>query len=407
MANKRLLIIGAGQEQMPAYELALARGLDVVGSDMNPAAPAFMLPVDSILASTYDPVETIARVKEYHRDHPIDGVMTLACDAPLTVSGVARELGLPGISEHAAMLGTDKYEQIRKFRDDGLPVPAFEVVTSLAAAQQFADKWGYPVVTKPIVGRGGRGVMRVTDDKVLADVFKAVADPASDVEILIQQYLPGPQISSETIIVAGVAYTAMYAGRNYEHLAKFAPHVIENGGWLPALISDAEKAELDATVQAVADSYGITNGFIKGDLVLTPDGVKIIEFAARMGGGYAVSHSIPAVYQINLVAQAIKLALGEEIDTAELVPHCRQAAAIRFFLPEPGVVREINGFEELAKLDWVILSRMYTTVGDVVESMTNHTKRAGCVIVTGADHEQAEQRVLEAIAKVQIVTEPV
>lgn len=401
----RILIIGAGQEQVPAYEKALAMGLQVVGSDMNPAAPAFALAgVEPIIASTYDPDQTVTAVRTFHRNRPIDGVMTLACDVPLTVSRVAATLGLPGISEESARLGTDKLLQIRKFRDDGLPVPAFALVDDLAAAEEFADRWGYPLVVKPTVGRGGRGVLRIGDRQGLA---RALQERPEGCSLLIQEYLPGPQISSESIVVDGVAYTAMYSGRNYEHLERYAPHIIENGGWLPALISEEENAALDRTVQRVADSYGIRNGFIKGDLVLTPGGVKIIEFAARMGGGYTVSHSIPAVHQVDLVTQAIKLALGLPVDPRDLVPRYRQSAALRFFLPEPGKVRSIEGFDELVRLDHVILRKMYVTVGSVIEPLTNHTQRAGCVIVTGSDHHEAERRVLEAVDMVRITTEPI
>ena len=403
----RLLIVGAGQEQIPAYETALDMGFNVVGSDMNPDAPAFSLPVDKIVASTYDPAETVAKALDYHQTSPIDGVMTLACDAPLTVAGVARQLGLPGISDGSALLGTDKLEQIRKFQSDGLPVPDFSVVDTLTQAMEIADSWGYPVIIKPIVGRGGRGVLRITGPEDLTRTFGEVSGMGSDSRVLLQKYLSGPQISSETIIVEGVAYTAMYSGRNYEHLEKFAPYIIENGGWLPALISAEQKEQLDKTVQLVAESYGITNGFIKGDLVLSDDGVKIIEFAARMGGGYAVSHSIPAAHQIDLVKQSIKMALGMTIDTSELIPRYRMSAAIRFFLPEPGLVKEIRGFGQLDALDWVILKKMYIAPGDIIEKITNHTKRAGCVIVTGRDHQEAERRVKEAIDRVEIITESV
>lgn len=402
-----MLIIGAGIEQVPAYESALAMGLAVVGSDMNPDAPAFALPVDKVIASTYDPAETLAAVRKYHDCEPIDGVMTLACDVPLTVATVAEALQLPGISKQSAGLGTDKYDQICKFRADGLPVPEFALVDCVEDARALAEDWGYPVILKPRVGRGGRGVLRITGSQQLNRLYAEVSGLAGDGRVLIQEYLPGPQISSETIVVDGVTYTAMYSGRNYEHLEEFAPYIIENGGWLPALISTSEKEQLDRVVQAVADSYGIANGLIKGDLVLTPDGVKIIEFAARMGGGYTVSHSIPATHQVDLVAAAIRLALGLEIRTEELIPRYKQSAALRFFMPPPGVVREIRGLDRLAALDWVLLSRMYVGVGDVVESVTNHTQRSGCVIVLGKDHAEAEQRVKEAIDLVQIITEPV
>ncbi len=406
-----MLIIGAGPEQLPAYEQALKMGLQVVGSDMNPQAPAFALPVDRIIASTYDPDETLAAARAYHQERPIDGVMTLACDAPLTVARVAGALGLPGISEESALLGTDKHAQIVKFQADGVPVPAFALIDGMEQALARARAWGYPVILKPTVGRGGRGVLRITDEQQLVAAFAGTGEgglaESGAGPLLIQQYLHGPQISSETIIVEGVAYTAMLAGRNYEHLDTYAPHVIENGGWLPAALEPGQQQELEAVIQQVADSYGIRNGYIKGDLVLTPEGVKVIEFAARMGGGYAVSHSIPATCGINLVEQSIRLALGRPIATQELVPHYHSAAAIRFWLPGPGVVKEIRGFDELDHLEGLLLKKMYIEVGEIIEPMTNHTRRAGCVIVTGRDLAEAEARVRRAIAAVQIITEPV
>ena len=405
------MIIGAGPEQLPAYERALEMGLQVVGSDMNPQAPAFDLPVDRIIASTYDPEETLAAARAFHQDRPIDGVMTLACDAPMTVARVAAALGLPGIGEESALLGTDKHAQISKFQADGVPVPEFALLDSslagLAEARSRAEAWGYPVILKPTVGRGGRGVLRITDPEQLAAAFAGNQAEGSAGPLLIQEYLPGPQISSESLIVEGVAHTAMLAGRNYEHLDTYAPHVIENGGWLPADLSAGQQQELAAVIQQAAASYGIRNGHIKGDLVLTPDGVKVIEFAARMGGGYAVSHSIPATCGIDLVEQSIKLALGRPIAPADLVPDYHSAAAIRFWLPAPGVVKEIRGFDELDEQEGLILKKMYIEVGEIIEKMTNHTRRAGCVIVTGKDLQEAEDRVRRAIDGVQIITEPV
>ncbi|MGR3218591.1 MAG: hypothetical protein ACUZ8H_02070, partial [Candidatus Anammoxibacter sp.] len=91
--RKRLLIIGAGVEQVKAYQVANKLGVDVIGSDMNPNAPAFEYANGRIIASTRDVEGTIKAVRQYHVSKPIHGVMTIANDVPLTVACVAEELG--------------------------------------------------------------------------------------------------------------------------------------------------------------------------------------------------------------------------------------------------------------------------------------------------------------------------
>ena len=161
---------------------------------------------------------------------------------------------------------------------------------------------------------------------------------------------------------------------------------------------------MDVVVQMAADCLGIANGPLKGDLVLSPRGAIVLEFAARLGGGYACSHSIPLTHGVNLVEQLIKMSVGMPIDTRDLIPEYRQSAAIRFFFPEPGIIKTIRGFEALDRWDWVVLKRMYLKVGDRVERVTDHTKRAGCVITIGPNMKEAEARAEQAIKSVVIMT---
>ena len=155
--DRCLMIVGGGIEQVRAYELAHEMGLTTVGSDMNPEAPALSLADHSVVASTRNVTETVAVAKEFSLQRPIHGVMTLANDVPLTVASVAAELGLPGIPVEAAQLAADKLAMKEKFREDGVPVPEFMEAHSHEDLSAAASMWGYPVVVKPIDGRGARG----------------------------------------------------------------------------------------------------------------------------------------------------------------------------------------------------------------------------------------------------------
>ncbi len=405
MDRKRLLIIGAGEEQVPAYKIALTMGLTVVGSDINPNAPGFHLTGEKIIASTYDAEETLREVLKFNEVNPIHGVMTLACDTPVAVALVAKELGLKGNTIHTAKLSSDKLLQLRRFRLDNIPIPDYKEIQSVEELKSTIDDWGLPVILKPPDNRGARGVLRLADPVHMEWAFRESASNSAKGSIIVQKFIPGNQISSESIVVSGKAYTAMYSGRNYGLLEKYAPYVIENGGCLPADITESQEESLDDIVQRAAASLGIEDGPLKGDLVLTDKGPVVLEFASRMGGGYAVSHSIPLTHGVNLIEQVIRQALGEQLSIRDLHPAYKQSAAIRFFFPDPGVVKEIKGFDNLGVHDGVVLKRLYIKKGDTVPRITDHTKRAGCVIAVGKSKKEAEQRAISAINAVLIVTE--
>ncbi len=53
---------------------------------------------DRLLASTYDIDATVAAARRcHHQVRSIDGVISIASDAPTTVAGVAVEFALPGV----------------------------------------------------------------------------------------------------------------------------------------------------------------------------------------------------------------------------------------------------------------------------------------------------------------------
>ncbi len=69
--KKTLLIIGAGREQITAYQLAKKMGLFVVGTDRNPKAPAFKFADKKLICSTRDANHTLETVLEFSKKIPL------------------------------------------------------------------------------------------------------------------------------------------------------------------------------------------------------------------------------------------------------------------------------------------------------------------------------------------------
>ena len=74
---KTLLIIGAGPEQVPAYQIAKKRNLTIVGTDIKNNAPGLKLADFSINASTRDPVKTLSEIQNLGLFEDISQSITL------------------------------------------------------------------------------------------------------------------------------------------------------------------------------------------------------------------------------------------------------------------------------------------------------------------------------------------
>ena len=136
-------------------------------------------------------------------------------------------------------------------------------------------------------------MLRLTQDVDLEWAFDVAHQHSPTGRVMLENFLPGPQVSTESLVIDGVAYTPGFADRNYEYIERFAPHIIENGGQLPSHLNAQTQGAVCDLVQEAALAMGIQNGVVKGDIVVTDGVPHIIEIAARLSGGYFCTHEIP------------------------------------------------------------------------------------------------------------------
>ena len=405
---KTLLIVSAGIEAIPALRRARERGLRVVVSDANPNAPGVMHADDFLQACTYDPAATIAAARDYHLNkHPLSGVMTIAADVPLTVASVAAELNLPGIALDSARLACDKLAMKQRFAHDGIPIPWFAPVVSVEELRRVVREQQRLLVIKPVDSRGARGVLRLTEDVDLGWAFNYAQHYSPTQRVMVEAYLDGPQISTETLMLNGRAHTIGFSDRNYELLHQFAPHIIEDGGDLPSCLPAVQREAVKDVVAQAALSMGIHTGVVKGDMVVHNGRAYVIELAARLSGGYFCSHEIPLNTGIDFVSHAISLALGEPVAAGALVPRCNRYVSQRYLFPRPGRVIRVEGVDAVTAWPEISLCEVRVKPGDVVMPVNCHPARAGVVIATGVNREQATRLAKQAVRTISIVTEPV
>ena len=403
--QKTLLIICGGIEAVHGVRHAREMGFRVIVSDQDPRAPA-MAEADAVLvASTYDTVETANAAEAYAESvGPIHGVIALGSDVPMTVAAVAKRLGLNSLSTRTAAFAADKLAMKEQFTRDGVPIPWFAKVTSADELARFVELREETLVIKPVDSRGSRGVARILPGIDPKWAFDQAVEHSPTQRVMVEAYLPGHQVSTESLVIDGVCCTPGLSDRNYEFLDRFAPFFVENGGDLPATLTNDEKASVLDVVGKAAKSLGLTNGSIKGDVVLHKGTAHIIEVATRLSGGFFCSLEIPLNSGVDFLGRVMHHAVGLSVEPSELTPTQNTPICQRYLWAEPGEVVAINGVDAARALPGVEDVVITTEIGEMIAEPTNCTPRAAMVICSGQTREEAQANATRAINTIRIET---
>lgn len=383
-------------------------GLRVVGTDVNPAAPAFALADVEVLASTRAPSETVSALLARRGEFKLDGVVTMANDVPKTVAEVAETFDLPGWTVAVAERFSNKLEMKQCFLDAGVPTPAFFAVQNPAELKRYHEDFlgSGPAVIKPIDGRGAQGVRQLGPGSSYKDEYARAREHSEANIVLLEKFIFGQQYSAESIITRDRVVTAGLAVRNYSRLEEFHPHIIEDGGDLRNDYPHDLESQASEVVRRAAESLGVDSGVVKADLVADQEGrLLVIELAGRLSGGWFASHQIPKATGINLMEVAIRISLGLDVSDNLLSKSENRAVSTRYWFPRPGEIVSIEGVDELSKKDGVIHYGTFRDVGEIQPSVQKHSDRFGFVICEGATAKQAVERVQSAIDSVSIKVE--
>lgn len=390
-----ILILGAGPLQVPAIHAARRLGLRSVAVDANSNAAGMSL---SDRAYTADILDADA-VSDIALRENISGVLTLCTDAPVrTVAVVGTRLGLPVLSPEAAERATDKRRMRLAFAEYNAPSARFAQVASFDEALLAAALIGYPVALKIACSSGSRGVYRVPDESTLHQFWPAARGYQRDGNLLIEEWLDGPEISVEGVCrrkqvsVIQVTDKSVFPG----------PFPVESGHTQPSQFLPLRGAEIAAAVTAGIHALGLDECGFHAELKMTQKGPRIVEIGARLGGDRISTHLTPLSTGVDLVCAVIDVALGRMPD---LRIRCKSGSAIRYFQATPGdVITGIEGLDKGREQPGLVLLFPESErdgplrPGFKIPEIRSSLDRYGHVIFSGATSEEAAARA-EAAAR--------
>ncbi len=324
-------------------------------------------------------------------NHP-DGVITFSSEPILLAAAIAEESNLRFHSRRTASLLVNKYRQRVALAQARVPGPRFWSVSADTAptvrAHLVADL-SYPVVLKPQVGSGSQGTCRVGDSESLLQLLNEAQREADDmlVEELLVEAHPreaqrfGDVLMVDSLISEGRITHIVVAG----HFIP-APPFRGTGSFIPSHLSDAEtRAVFDATEGALR-ALCVDNGFTNTDLIITPDGPRVLEVNGRIGG------QIPTLLQLAgaspLLSEAMKFAVREsDGDVAPLQTEHVSFCAMYQPPMEAQRLVALSGLEVVAQLPGVTQVSLHCCVGDAIDWRRGTISRLLTVYGVANDHD--------------------
>ena len=421
---KKLLVLGAGLLQLPVIKKAREMGVYVIAADDDPNVPGMALADKAIVPEgLMDEEKMLAIAKE----EQIDGVIHPCSEMAMSVMGrINDELRLCGISKEMAIRATNKHLMREAFERYGAPSPKSILTKDEEDAWQiFCEQFSTNAILKPSRNSGSRGIAKVekgiTKDAFI-ELYRRALEESRDHEVLIEQFIEGPEFSVEVIVWNGEPHVLAVTDKKTTE----APYFVELGHNQPSLFPvDIQQKLKDGAIAGIK-ALGLSNCAAHCELKVAiereqsklacglpsvsnlaeskvQDGeVYLMEIGARMGGDFISTELTHLSTGIDMVAATISVVLGMEPNLQPTEE--KHGVCIRYFTPKPGRLIAIEG-EYALKDAHVYDAEIYHQVGDIIPEVKSSLDRSGHVIVTAPTVNEAIAKAESLIEEVKLITE--
>src|SRR5690348_651931 len=128
---------------------------------------------------------------------PVQRLLGVLEQLQVPLAEVREHLGIDGIDVATAINFREKAEMKTVLRAAGVPCARHRLAESPAAAVEFVEEVGFPVVVKPPAGAGAKSTFRLDDAEDLR-VWLDGAPPAPGAAALLEEFLTGEEGSFDS-----------------------------------------------------------------------------------------------------------------------------------------------------------------------------------------------------------------
>jgi hypothetical protein len=368
----------------------------------------------------HDEDRSVAAIVAAARERPLDGVLVVGDRPTVIAARVAAELGLPGHPAEAAAIARNKEALRTRLSAAGLPVPTFVRASINEDPVQLARTVEFPCVLKPVALSGSRGVMRADDPASLVAAFERLRALLQSQDIraerheahdtaLIERFIPGREFAIEGVLHHGALHIlAIFDkpdpldGPFFEEMMYITPSSA------PSALQDA----IGRTVAEAATAIGLHHGPVHAECRVNPNGVFVLEVAARPIGGLCARSLRFGPDGVRDIGRRLRIPNPESLVPMEelLLRHSvgedpsryqREGIAsgvMMIPIPRRGVLRRVEGIDEARQVPSIHDVQITAKADQVLVTLPEGASYLGFIFARAVTPAAVEHALREALA---------
>lgn len=357
-----------------------------------------------------DKAELFQNHMEYIRDFRFSIVYTFSEHGLGVRNEIADALKLP-VNSAAVSIFRDKFQFRNHLKRHGLPSVEHCFYSADESLINFNLTMRFPLIVKPNAGYASAGVQLVTSEKELSQAFRNITllnrimlsrTIDSECGVLLEEYLPGEEISVDAISLNGITRIAGICEKTFVNEANFQDH----GYFISPERFNLLKEETEPIVANMLVSLNYRNGPSHTELRRAGDGSwRILESAPRVGGGGSIGTAIEVAtshpYNWIALSAARSTFAEDEFLSLDFTPKCYSA----FFVPDGGrggKIAKILGKDFLSRDSRIKHFQFLKEEGENLVPYPRGSDYPGIIIFSANDPTEFEQVLALIKEKVEV-----
>lgn len=396
MTEKPVAIVLGGTVPHVSLVIKLkARGYCVLLADYTSNPPAKEVADEHVKISTLDKNSVLKLAKDRNASLVIS---TSIDQSNATCCFVAEKLGLPHpYSYQTALAVTDKGLMKRVFVENGIPTSKYIVVES--GWENPIEEVHFPSVVKPVDCNSSKGVVRVDTKEELEKAVSVALNLSRSHHAIIEDFNVGYEIQVDCL--AYDSYADVLLTRKKRHINGENGMVLQSiGSIIPATLNDSLTRQIKEIATQIMLAFGLKNTPFFYQAIVAEDGIKVLEFAPRSGGGLS-SYMLQHFVGYDVIEAGICSFLNVPIPKK-----CKDLDAIyltTLLYMSPGVFDRVIGLESLLERKIIMDYFQYCNQGVTIDGDMRSSNRIASFVIKGKDEKEVYQKYQDAMKIVDIV----
>jgi biotin carboxylase len=410
----RLLLLASklGYQTRSFAEAAKRLGVDVViGSDRchqldDPWS-------DGAVPLHFDqPEQAAAQLLDALRSRSVQGILALGDRQTATAACAAQALGLRYNSPESVENCRSKLRQREVLLAAGLPVPQFASFRAGEPIEAVLGRVSFPCVVKPLRLSASQGVIRANNvtefraavgriEKLLASPEIQVAREAELDRLLVESFIPGPEVALEGLLQNGqLRVLALFDKPDPLEGPYFEETIYVTPSRLPSEVQQRIFLCAQQTVRAL----GLTDGPLHAEFRIRDGLPWILEASPRPIGGLCSRVLRFGPERMFLEELLVRHALG--MPGSDASRESPASGVMMIPVPSSGVLESVDGIDEARAVTGVDELEITARLHDFIAAWPEGSSYLGFIFARAETPEQVEAALRRAHAALHFTITP-